>query len=594
MLRPNRRATLLAVISCFVFLFASGALGNELPEPVPARHALVIANSAYEHLRPIASSAEDSRRLVPVLKQLEFTVTEATFTSRQQLEDEYLVPFRQGVRTGDLVLVYYSGHGFAYGPFNYFASTEIVNPIAEERLLDHAIALEELADFFSCAPRKLGCRSAGVVVFIHDACRSFTAIEVVKKDGKTLMAKGETVPPDIFRRSDNFLIAFSSELGTVSLGNTTDGQPSLFTMHLVPALPAEGIDLEEVLELAAIQVQEETADQQKPGLSDWNRALIYLRPTADNIRAEREAWEVAHASGLGARVRYFLRRHTLSRYAAAARKWLNDHPEDVVARGYTHVSPEAVERAWSATDERLAVRRTQLPIAFRRSLDAAAAAEMARLSNHEVGLVPSGTSAAQLRRAWSEPGELPFDVATARAAGDTVLLHRARGFSTPALTEGIRGAGPEQPVILEAGTPLRILSVEPIAPERFVIEAELPDREQPVFLSLPRTAPPQPLELGRSLQEVLVNASVTLPDLADIGGLEQTLAELRAAGRTITWVSIAAGDAAPGEEPEDLKARVEHVRYALQRGGVSGKRLTAVAGRTDLPSGLIRVRFFGI
>ncbi|HYH45671.1 MAG TPA: hypothetical protein VEG34_08285, partial [Thermoanaerobaculia bacterium] len=181
----------------------------------------------------------------------------------------------------------------------------------------------------------------------------------------------------------------------------------------------------------------------------------------------------------------------------------------------------------------------------------------------------------------------------AQAHGTAVLLRDAQAFHTrEAVSNGLATA--ENALSIPSGTSLRILSVEPQGRARYLVEAGVVEGERPVFLSLRRASPLQPLELGRSLREIVLSAAESpLPDLADTRSLEQALAELRAHGEVITWASIVAGDPAPDKDPDELAARVAHVRHVLEQAGVDGKRATVITGSSELPAGSIRVRIFG-
>ncbi len=581
-------ASLLALTSS-----APRALANEGPlEKEPRRLALVVGNPDYDSLVDIPSSAVDVRQIAEALKDLGFEVTKGTFTSRSQFEDDLLVPFREKANFGDLVVIYFSGHGFSHGPFTYLASTAIAQPVVEMDLLDSAVALEELEDFFSCPPKKkLGCRSPGLLVFVIDACRTFTAVNIKRMAGDQVVAKG-TPAPEQANSATNFLIAFAARPGSPASGTTAANEPSIFTKHLVPVLGMAGMDLEEVIEEAATAVLLETRTQ-NPGKTDWSKVRAFLRPTDQILADERKAWEAAVGSGQRLPVEYFLIRHAISRYAAAARKWLAEHPTGVSAGGYTLASPVAIDRAWRVdSEESVAVRRTQLPLGFPRLIEQNLSAQIRDLSDVELGLVPSGTTARDLRQLVATGGEqLPFDAAATEALGVAVALREETAFLESAAGVDIEG---KRMIDIPAGTSLRVLSVERSDNNGITVRARVPYTEWPVRVSLSRSVAVEPLELGQSLLEIAVPPSEGLFfDLANTASLEETTAQLRGSGHVLTWVSLAAGRHRENEDPEDLAARVAHVRHVLSRNGIDSRRVTAIMNMDEVPEGVIRVRFFG-
>jgi hypothetical protein len=92
----------------------------------PGRHALVIGNASHAHLAPLPSAREDMQRVSEQLKALGFVVmTVDGLASADIFNDEVLPKFRSQLRVGDLVIFYFSGHGFSYGPDNFLAPQDL-------------------------------------------------------------------------------------------------------------------------------------------------------------------------------------------------------------------------------------------------------------------------------------------------------------------------------------------------------------------------------------------------------------------------------------------------------------------------------------
>ncbi|MCM2255542.1 MAG: hypothetical protein NDJ94_07710, partial [Vicinamibacteria bacterium] len=107
-----------------------------------------------------------------------------------------------------------------------------------------------------------------------------------------------------------------------------------------------------------------------------------------------------------------------------------------------------------------------------------------------------------------------------------------------------------------------------------------------------RAAPP--LELGTPIREFLVPPPTEgLSALVDAQVLEARLAETRAEGYTITWISVSSA-ATPDETERERRAdRVLHATYLLKQWGVDGQRITVTEriGTENDPA--VRVRLFG-
>ncbi|MEA2605101.1 MAG: hypothetical protein QOF89_6093 [Acidobacteriota bacterium] len=563
-------------------------------EHPPRKWALVIGNADYHELTRIPSSATDAEKMRELLASLDFSVTPGVVTSRRQLEDDYLVPFRSQIQRGDLVVVYFSGHGFSHGPFNYLAPTLLPKKLQAKDLTQSAVSVEALEDFFACRPGQLGCISPGLLVMILDACRSVTSVEVTDPDGTSTVGKGSMADP-LLANETNVLIAFAARPGHSAEGSTVAGQLSTFTKNLVPFLAVEGLEIGSVFKEAFTDVIAETEGAQNPGLVDWNKSVAFLKPSQAELEGERTAWCAALDTQDPKQVGRYVRRNALSRYAFAAREWLADNPQTPLAPGFTLASPAAIDRAWRGNDDmaRVAVRRAELPLAFPRQVDSALWDRVSLpsgtdMSDTMLGLVPSGTSATDLRGGKTRATQRPaFDAVVFQAHGSAVLLRDSRAF----VDATSPSAATRQ---LAFGTALEVRSIEKRANNIYWLEGQVAGTHETLFVPLSPQAPPEPLELGHSLREILVPPQGgTLPDVVEPGPLTAALKELGAAGKKVSWVSLASSESDDEEARDALEGRLTHVRYVLTRSGVDGRRVTAVTRATDVPSGWIRIRIFG-
>jgi hypothetical protein len=325
------RTVTLALLDLFVAVGALMAAGFEpdskyVAEHQPRRWALVIGNAEYQDLAPIPSSASDAAKMRDLLSGLDFSVTTGVVTSRRQLEDEYLVPLRAQIERGDLVVVYFSGHGFSHGPYNYLAPTLLPARLEAKDLTQTAVSVEALEDFFACRPGQLGCVSPGVLVMILDSCRSVTSVAVADLDGTTTVSKGSMAEP-LPANETNVLIAFASRPGHPAEGSAAAGQLSIFTKHLLAFLGVEGMEIGTAFKEAFIDVLAETGGTQNPGLFDWSKAIVFLRPSQADLDGERTAWLAVLDTKNPSQIGRYVLRHALSRYAFAAKEWLADHPQ---------------------------------------------------------------------------------------------------------------------------------------------------------------------------------------------------------------------------------------------------------------------------
>jgi hypothetical protein len=555
----------------------------------PHKWALVIGNADYQNLAPIKSSAKDAEAMSKLLESLGFKVTPAVVTSRRQLEDDYLGNFHAQIQRGDLVVVYFSGHGFSHGPYNYLAPTELPIRLQAQDLTQFAVSVEALEDFFSCRPGQLGCVSPGLLVMILDSCRSVTSVEVTDPNSTLRVGKGYAAEP-LPANATNVLIAYAARPGHPAEGSMIEGELSTFTKHLVPSLDTEGLEISSAFKDAFTDVLDETNEAQNPGLVDWNKSVAYFKPSQAELDGELTLWRAILDTNDLTQVRRYVRRHALSPYAFAAQEWLEDHPQELLATGFTRASPAAIDRAWreSDTQDRVAVRRSELPLAFPRQVDSDLRPSISAMSDTELGLVPSGTSAKDLRiKQVLAAHQHTFDASVFQAHGSAVLLRDTQAF--------VDGVNPSKDTRrLPFGTTLQVISIERQKGNSYWLKGQVTGTNETLFVPISPKTPPAPLELGHSLREILIPPQGgALPDLVDQEPLTAALAELKAYGKTVSWISLASSTTDDDKARDELEGRLVHVRYVLTHHDVNGQRITSVTGVAEVPSGWIRIRIFG-
>jgi hypothetical protein len=180
-----------------------------------------------------------------------------------------------------------------------------------------------------------------------------------------------------------------------------------------------------------------------------------------------------------------------------------------------------------------------------------------------------------------------FDAASFEVHGSAVLLRDTQAYVD-------RVGAPAATQRLAFGTALEVLSIERQANNTYWLEGQVAGTDQTLFVPISARTPRAPLELGHSLRELAVPPQGgALLDLVDPGPLTAALVNLRAAGKIVSWVSLASGPSADEETRDALEGRLAHVRYLFTRHGIDRRRVTSVSGAADVPPGWIRVRIFG-
>jgi hypothetical protein len=541
-------------------------------EKEPGRHALVIGNSAYKSLASVSSSATDAEKMAATLRLAGFSVSSATvLTSVRQFEDEVIPKFRSAIEPGDLVVVYYSGHGFSYGPYNFLAPADLALSVKEADLPYAAVSVESVQNYFAK-------RDPGLMLFLVDACRSLGGFVVSTPKDPNLVPKGVTeAPPET--RNTNYMVGFATKPGYPAVGMSGAGQLSPFTKGLLAYIDREGNSFKASFNDVSADVRVETQDAQQPGLMDWSSADFYLKPGAAILAQEKELWLATLETQNRSNIRKFLLRYSVSRYAEAARHWLRDEPEDTVAR-YTKLSPAAVDRAWEPATGKKAVFPAFSGLAYERSVNKAVSM---RLPDHVLGITPSGASALRVDNA-----KILSDLAGFQALGSAVVTSRLTARASPSLASAAI-------FDVEPGTKVDLIGAREVEGQSPWLIARLKNSSADIFLR-PATlgTSANPVEIGNPLREITVpQRAAGLRDLVEAGAVNDALAEIKAKRQTISWVSVSTSKSSDEREADARISRLSHVEYLLKQAGIDDKRITSLSGSDSFDGPDVRVRFFG-
>jgi len=595
-----------ALIGCFVLVFAalsclaSSAVDDYLFEREPKRIAIVIGNESYTNLQSIPSARNDAEQIAERLRGLCFDVEDCYMNVRtlQQFEYEILPKFGQKINEGDFVVFYFSGHGFSHGPHSFLAPVEIPLSIEEKDVTRQAISVEAFEDY-------IAGRLPGLILFLIDACRTIPGFIVRSASGQNVVGKSYSLPTR-YDSGVNTMIAYATRPGYISWGSAEPGHLSVFTRALVDHIGAEGKVFGTCFDDVAADVKVWTDSQQAPGLYDWSETDPYLRPNTQNLSDLKEYWTSVLETGNYQRIKVFSLRYSVSRQAAAVRKWLNDHREETRASNFTLASPEAIDRAWRpGGGSRVGIRRLSLPLAFNRSIEESQQKALREFSDAEIGLVPSGMTreriaalrtgqkyvaenlAPELKNRPLYPDSLAFSLACIDAHGSVVAIDDFLGRTMP-----LRSAEVVQRVPF--GTQLNLEGVTIKGDNTLWLKASISNQPDPLYIPIEPGTTPLPLELGHSVREVVLPPRAnSIPELVDPAPLVQALRELKGQGWKITWVSLATAPAEEEREEQGRAARVANAERILKAFGIDGRRITSVAGRTDVAGDGVRVRLFG-
>lgn len=560
-------------VGVFVFCVAPLSAGAEdyLYERPPARLALVVGVETYKFIPSLPSVKADRLEIAKKLEALGFKVTVAPdMQSMNQFEEDILPAFRRTISEGDIVLFYFSGHGFSYGASNYIAPANLKPPVHYLNLSNSAAALENIQDY-------LGKRQPGVLMMMLDACRTIANFVITGPNNENLVGKGTGDTP-ARTNGVNTLVGFAAKPGTAALARSQPGQMSPFTEGLTTRLPSPATEFGVVFKDVSEDVLTATGAVQQPGLMDWSTANLYLQPTDAIVAQQKLAWQAALSAGKFSEILRFSRRNAASPFAAAARQWLRDHAELADSQQASLVSPAAIERLWGPKSQQFDIAWVSSGLGFEQRY---VELPSASLSEANFGFVNAGYDKRTAARA-DVYNQLAAYVAHGSAVTTTDLVATINPSSTAALTRSI-----------PAGSRLIAQSVERRIDGSAWLAATLPGSDERLYV-VAQSNPVINIHPGESLLEILVPPSRDgFNDLLDARPLQEALTRLVSEKRTISWVSIATAKTPNAKDAGARQARATHALYVLKKNGVDERRITTLVSASDMSGENVRIRFFG-
>src|SRR4249920_1499623 len=221
------------------------------PALAEKRVALVLGNSAYQNVAPLANPANDSARIAATLKDAGFDVVDsrrdlAAAGTRRALRD-----FADRSRDADIAVVYYAGHGIEVDGGNYLIPVD-ARLERDTDVYDEALSLDRV--LVAIEPAKK------LRLVILDACRDNPFSKTMKRTvASRAIGQGlAKVEPN----SPNMLIAYSAKAGSTAADG--DGKNSPFTVALSKHLTTPGLDVRRAFGFVRDDVLKTTSNRQEP------------------------------------------------------------------------------------------------------------------------------------------------------------------------------------------------------------------------------------------------------------------------------------------------------------------------------------------
>ena len=215
----------------------SGAQGSSKPKQAPIfanRKALVIGNDAYKKVTPLLNAAEDAKVVAESLAALGFKVSLKLDVDRKQFQSE-IRAFKNQVKAGDEVAIFYAGHGVQIASTNYLLPVDIAGQ-NEEEIRDDAISLQRILD-------DMTEKEAKFTLAMIDACRD----NPFKSSGRSVIGTRGLAPTTA---ATGQMIVFSAGTGQQALdklGPNDKSKNGLFTRVFVKEMQKAGVSVDRVV-----------------------------------------------------------------------------------------------------------------------------------------------------------------------------------------------------------------------------------------------------------------------------------------------------------------------------------------------------------
>ncbi|CAF4129109.1 unnamed protein product, partial [Adineta steineri] len=259
--------------------------------------ALVIGISIYANGRNLPNAINDAKAISSALKSIGFILHEGGPKLNPTYEEmrHALVAFECSIKTGDMVLFYYAGHGTQWEDQNYLIPSDNF----KEEIKSDVMEKVELSgsDLRKCAINAqdflnvINDQDPFVTMFFLDCCRTYHL-----RDSKPQQnSRGEQINHSQGLKSMpvkvGSLIAFACAPGTVADDGEAEETNGLFTKHLLKHIITPNDDIRMVLSDVTNGVIQESKSQQIPHVTSilTHRDIFLYNHISDSSQSSHPA-----------------------------------------------------------------------------------------------------------------------------------------------------------------------------------------------------------------------------------------------------------------------------------------------------------------
>ena len=222
------------------------------------KYALIIGNATYPSRLALSNPHNDAQKLSEVFNTLGFVVTlHLDITSKADFFTK-VSAFAQKTSPGDLVVIYFSGHGAQISDTSYLLPLDVS--------MASVAALQETAITSDYLINEMQLAGAGTTILILDACRDLPSdLPAVTKGANSGLTRGLSATRD---SPENTFIAYAAASGEVAYDRIPDCQGncdlSPYVTHLSQELLVENQNIASLFAQVQINVYRDTGGEQRP------------------------------------------------------------------------------------------------------------------------------------------------------------------------------------------------------------------------------------------------------------------------------------------------------------------------------------------
>jgi hypothetical protein len=233
----------------------------------PTRRALVMGNDSYQAVTKLLNARADAKAMGAALQKVGFSVTMKNDLTERGMKDA-IRSFKNDIRGGDEVVVFFAGHGVQLGAANFLLPVDIRGQ-SEDQVKDEAIPLQRLLDDIQDSKAKFA-------LAIIDACRD----NPFKTAGRAIGGRG-LAPTSA---ASGQMVIFSAGTGQQALDrlNDQDKDPNgLFTRVFLKEMDKPGMPIDRVLRNVrseVVRLSKSVGHDQVPSLYDQALGDFFFKP----------------------------------------------------------------------------------------------------------------------------------------------------------------------------------------------------------------------------------------------------------------------------------------------------------------------------